>query len=92
MVYQAASVESAVREYAVMKRFAWKIAMRNSRGQHRVLLCSYLKARLEQWGQDYHSGEATPMPIVAQELGARRDRGPRFLSQPRQVTCRQVYA
>jgi cytochrome c553 len=29
----------------------------------------YLKARLAQWGQGYHSGESTPMPIVAQELG-----------------------
>jgi len=29
----------------------------------------YLKARLEQWGQGYHSGEGTPMPIVARELG-----------------------
>ena len=29
----------------------------------------YLKARLEQWGQGYHSGEGTPMPVVARELG-----------------------
>ena len=29
----------------------------------------YLKARLEQWGQGYHSGEGTPMPVVARQLG-----------------------
>jgi cytochrome c553 len=29
----------------------------------------YLKARLEQWGQGYHSGIGTPMPIVARQLG-----------------------
>ena len=29
----------------------------------------YIKARLEQWGQGYHSGMGTPMPIVARELG-----------------------
>jgi cytochrome c553 len=29
----------------------------------------YLKARLEQWGQGYHSGMGTPMPIVARQLG-----------------------
>ena len=29
----------------------------------------YLKARLEQWGQGYHSGVGTPMPIVARSLG-----------------------
>ncbi|WP_315707167.1 MULTISPECIES: c-type cytochrome [unclassified Bradyrhizobium] len=29
----------------------------------------YLKARLEQWGQGYHSGMSTPMPIVARALG-----------------------
>jgi len=29
----------------------------------------YLKARLEQWGQGYHSGVGTPMPIVARALG-----------------------
>ena len=29
----------------------------------------YLKARLEQWGQGYHSGTGTPMPIVARQLG-----------------------
>ncbi len=29
----------------------------------------YLKARLEQWGQGYHSGQGTPMPIVARSLG-----------------------
>ena len=33
------------------------------------LAYSYLKARLEQWGQGYHSGGGTPMPMVAQELG-----------------------
>jgi cytochrome c553 len=33
------------------------------------LAYSYLKARLEQWGQGYHSGESTPMPIVARQLG-----------------------
>jgi cytochrome c553 len=33
------------------------------------LAYSYLKARLEQWGQGYHSGEGTPMPIVARQLG-----------------------
>jgi cytochrome c553 len=31
----------------------------------------YLKARLEQWGQGYHSGMSTPMPIVARQLGAK---------------------
>ena len=29
----------------------------------------YLKARLEQWGQGYHSGMGTPMPMVARNLG-----------------------
>jgi cytochrome c553 len=29
----------------------------------------YLKARLEQWGQGYHSGPASPMPLVARQLG-----------------------
>lgn len=29
----------------------------------------YIKGRLEQWGQGYHSGIGTPMPIVARELG-----------------------
>ncbi|MGY4606015.1 cytochrome c553 [Bradyrhizobium sp. USDA 4474] len=29
----------------------------------------YVKARLEQWGQGYHSGTGTPMPIVARALG-----------------------
>jgi cytochrome c553 len=29
----------------------------------------YLKARLEQWGQGYHSSPASPMPIVARTLG-----------------------
>lgn len=29
----------------------------------------YVKARLEQWGQGYHSGVGTPMPIVARALG-----------------------
>lgn len=28
----------------------------------------YLKARLKQWGQGYHSGGGTPMPIVARQL------------------------
>ena len=31
----------------------------------------YLKARLEQWGQGYHSGMETPMPVVARQLGPR---------------------
>lgn len=30
---------------------------------------SYLKGRLEQWGQGYHSGTASPMPLVARALG-----------------------
>lgn len=29
----------------------------------------YLKTRLVQWGQGYHSGMGTPMPIVARSLG-----------------------
>lgn len=29
----------------------------------------YVKARLEQWGQGYHSGMGTPMPIIARALG-----------------------
>ena len=29
----------------------------------------YVKARLEQWGQGYHSALGTPMPIVARALG-----------------------
>lgn len=29
----------------------------------------YLKARLEQWGQGYHSDPASPMPLVARQLG-----------------------
>ncbi|GGI20101.1 c-type cytochrome [Bradyrhizobium guangdongense] len=29
----------------------------------------YVKARLEQWGQGYHSGMGTPMPVVARSLG-----------------------
>ena len=29
----------------------------------------YIKARLAQWGQGYHSGTGTPMPIVARTLG-----------------------
>jgi len=29
----------------------------------------YLKGRLDQWGQGYHSGTGTPMPIVARALG-----------------------
>ncbi|MBR0776808.1 cytochrome c [Bradyrhizobium diazoefficiens] len=29
----------------------------------------YIKARLAQWGQGYHSGAGTPMPIVARTLG-----------------------
>ena len=29
----------------------------------------YLKARLEQWGPDYHSGAGTPMPVAARQLG-----------------------
>jgi hypothetical protein len=28
----------------------------------------YVKRRLEQWGQGYHSGMGTPMPIVARAL------------------------
>jgi cytochrome c553 len=30
---------------------------------------SYLKGRLEQWGQGYHSGPDSPMPLVARTLG-----------------------
>ena len=30
---------------------------------------AYLKARLQQWGQGYHSTPGSPMPIVARELG-----------------------
>ena len=30
----------------------------------------YVKARLEQWGQGYHSGTESPMPIVASHLGS----------------------
>src|ERR1700688_4198487 len=29
----------------------------------------YLKGRLEQWGQGYHSGVESPMPLVASHLG-----------------------
>jgi len=29
----------------------------------------YLKGRLEQWGQGYHSGIESPMPLVASHLG-----------------------
>ncbi len=29
----------------------------------------YLKGRLEQWGQGYHSGTGSPMPMVASHLG-----------------------
>ncbi|WMT73412.1 c-type cytochrome [Bradyrhizobium sp. Ash2021] len=29
----------------------------------------YLKARLQQWGQGYHSDPASPMPLVARQLG-----------------------
>ena len=29
----------------------------------------YLKGRLEQWGQGYHSGVESPMPLVARHLG-----------------------
>jgi cytochrome c553 len=29
----------------------------------------YLKGRLEQWGQGYHSGTDSPMPLVARHLG-----------------------
>jgi cytochrome c553 len=29
----------------------------------------YLKARLEQWGQGYHSTPGSPMPYVARQLG-----------------------
>jgi cytochrome c553 len=29
----------------------------------------YLKSRLEQWGQGYHSGAGSPMPLVASHLG-----------------------
>jgi cytochrome c553 len=29
----------------------------------------YLKGRLEQWGQGYHSGVDSPMPLVARHLG-----------------------
>src|SRR6202049_4306995 len=30
----------------------------------------YLKGRLEQWGQGYHSGVESPMPMVARHLGS----------------------
>jgi cytochrome c553 len=30
---------------------------------------SYLNARLEQWGQGYHSVAGSPMPVVARQLG-----------------------
>ena len=30
---------------------------------------SYLKGRLEQWGQGYHSTPGSPMPMVAKHLG-----------------------
>ena len=30
---------------------------------------SYLKGRLEQWGQGYHSTPGSPMPMVATHLG-----------------------
>jgi cytochrome c553 len=30
----------------------------------------YVKARLEQWGQGYHSTPGSPMPLVANHLGA----------------------
>jgi cytochrome c553 len=33
------------------------------------LAYSYVKTRLEQWGQGYHSGMGTPMPVVARSLG-----------------------
>ncbi len=29
----------------------------------------YVKERLEQWGQGYHSGMGSPMPLVARQLG-----------------------
>ena len=29
----------------------------------------YLKGRLEQWNEGYHSGIASPMPMVASKLG-----------------------
>ena len=29
----------------------------------------YLKGRLEQWGQGYHSRTGSPMPMVASHLG-----------------------
>jgi cytochrome c553 len=31
----------------------------------------YLKRRLEQWGQGYHSGSETPMPRIATKLGSK---------------------
>jgi mono/diheme cytochrome c family protein len=34
------------------------------------LAYGYLKTRLEQWGQGYHSGLESPMPIVARQLGS----------------------
>ncbi len=30
----------------------------------------YVKARLQQWGQGYHSGTGTPMPMVARTLSS----------------------
>jgi mono/diheme cytochrome c family protein len=35
----------------------------------RGLAYFYLKGRLEQWGQGYHSGPASPMPLAASHLG-----------------------
>ncbi len=29
----------------------------------------YVRARLQQWGEGYHSGMGTPMPVVARQLG-----------------------
>jgi cytochrome c553 len=33
------------------------------------LAYSYLKGRLEQWSQGYHSVAGSPMPMVARSLG-----------------------
>jgi cytochrome c553 len=36
----------------------------------RGLAYFYIKARLEQWGQGYHSMQGSPMPMVARHLGS----------------------
>ena len=46
---------------------------------------SISSAGSQEWGQGYHSAPASPMPLVASTLGARRNRGARFLPQLRQI-------